>query len=64
MTALKNEYLLPKNHFQSRRSVLDKHRQILTIEAIMKKLVVPVLLSLALAGCGIPFIDIPFVPGI
>jgi hypothetical protein len=30
----------------------------------MKKLVVPVLLSLALAGCGIPFIDIPFVPGI
>lgn len=30
----------------------------------MKKFIIPVALSLALAGCGIPFIDIPFIPGI
>jgi hypothetical protein len=32
----------------------------------MYKIIVPISLSLALAGCGIPFIDIdiPFIPGI
>lgn len=32
----------------------------------MKKIIIPVMLSLALAGCGIPFIDIdiPLIPGI
>lgn len=30
----------------------------------MKKIIIPVALSLALSACGIPFIDIPFIPGI